>query len=470
MIAFALSGILLAAVAPEPTASPGDLAARITAAAGKAIAAHRAPGGAVAVVRDGTVVYVRGFGTRNLATQAPVDADTRFEIGSVTKQFTAAAILQLKEAGKLSLDDRLSIYVPSFPHAGEITLRQLLHQTSGLPDYTDANGFIRIASKAGNLAKIEALIAKLPLHFKPGTRWEYSNTNYIALGRVVEVASGMPYATYVRTHVFAPAGMTQTTMIAAEPQLVDFATPYWRGEKGKGALAPAPPLMDVWAGAAGAIVSTVGDLAKWDLALQAGKIVTAPDLRLMTSSGALDNGKPTGYGFGWMIDTFDGHERVWHNGGTFGSSSSNVTFPTDGVDVIVLENLADAPTSGVADTIFETIFPEVAAAANQAAPGEDPAVTLRAQRLIDEAIHGSVPSSELAPAVAKILTPALQQQVSEQLTSLGPVKAVIFKQKIAHGDDLTYVYRVQFPSMVLNFIMSVNTKTNLLDGILFQPG
>ena len=226
----------------------------------------------------------------------------------------------------------------------------------------------------------------------------------------------------------------------------------------------------VWAGSAGAIVSTVGDLAKWDLALAAGKIVTPADLALMQTPGMLANGRPTNYGFGWIIDKVDGHERIWHNGGTFGSSSSNLTFPSDRLDVIVLENLADAPTSGVGDAVFETIFPEVAAAARTSAAGEDPAVTARAKHVITEAIAGTIPASELSPIVAKKLTPDLQNSVATQLESLGAVKDVIFKKKLAQGDDTTYVYRVDFAAASLNFVMTVNQKTNLLDGIFFQPG
>lgn len=466
---FALALLLAAASSsPSPAASVA-LDDRLSAVASDAIQSQHAPGGVVAVVRDGAIVYVKGFGLRNIAGNEPVDADTQFEIGSVTKQFTAAAILQLKEQGKLSLDDRLVKYVPSFPHAREITLRQLLNQVSGLPNYTDVNHFISIAKQPGSFSKIEALIAGQPLHFKPGTKWEYSNTNYVALGRVIEVVSHESYVNYLRTHLFAPAGMTRSTTIADEHSLTDFATPYWRGTKNSASLSPAQPLYDAWAGAAGAIVSTAGDLARWDLALQSGKIVTPDDFALMTTAGKLANGASTGYGFGWQIDSVDGAKRVWHNGGTFGSSSSNVTFPGQNVDIIVLENEDGAATSALATRVYEQLFPDVAVAAMKPGVDEDPVVTARARMLIESAVKGALPVDQLSPLVRSKISPAQQQQIGAQLQTLGTIKDVIFKKKNESGEDTTYIYRIDFANAVVNFTFSINKKTNLVDGIWFGP-
>ncbi len=463
--------LLLATVNPQPSPqSSVALDDRLSALASDAIQSQHAPGGAVAVVRDGTILYAKGFGLRNIAANEPVDADTQFEVGSVTKQFTAAAILQLKEQRKLRLDDPLSKYVPLFPHAHEITLRQLLNQVSGLPNYTDVNHFISIAKQPGSFEKIEGLIAGQPLHFKPGTKWEYSNTNYVALGRVIEVVSHQSYASYIRTQIFQPAGMTRSGMIADEPTLTDFATPYWQGMKNSETLSPAQPLYDAWAGAAGAIVSTVGDLARWDLALQSGKIVSPADFTLMTTPGKLANGTPTDYGFGWQIDSVDGQTRIWHNGGTFGSSSSNVTFPAQNLDIIVLENEDGAATSALATKLYEAMFPAFAVVAVTPGEGEDPAVTVRAKSLIDAAVKGAFPDEQLSPLVRQKIPPAKQQEIGQQLATLGAVKDVIFKKKAELGEDTTYLYRVDFANATVNFSLSINKKTNLLDGIWFAPG
>ncbi len=249
--------VLLVAASPNSSSSLGD---RITAAVLKQTKALPA-GAAVGVVRNGQLTYVKGFGMRDIAARKPVGAQTQFEIGSVTKQFTAAAILQLKERQKLALDDVLAKYMASFPHAREVTLRQLLNQVSGLPDYFGIKGSETLFSTTpGSLEKVAAY-AKRPLHFKPGTQWQYSNTNYYVMGRVIEIVSRQSYDAYVREHLFAPAGMSHSDFVSNESKLRDFATPYWRGPDAKGPERPAPPILESWAGGAGAIVSTIGDLA-----------------------------------------------------------------------------------------------------------------------------------------------------------------------------------------------------------------
>lgn len=306
-----------------------------------AITAQLAPlhttGAAVAVLEHGHIVYEHAFGERRLSGP-PADVHTRFEIGSDTKQFTAAAILQLKERRRLSLDDRLAAYVPGFPHANELTIRQLLYQTSGLPDYLMTNHFIHIMQTTpGGLANIERFAAG-PLHFKPGTKWEYSNSNYAALTAVIEAVSGEPYEQYVREHLFLRAGMRESTFVTHEREIADLATGYWRGLHRNGRLAPAPQPRPGWLTGDGNIVSTVGDLAKWDIALSSGKIVTREDYALMTAPATLANGKRDDYGFGFWIDPLDGHTDVHHEGDTYGMSSSNNIFPDDDMDVIVLAN------------------------------------------------------------------------------------------------------------------------------------
>jgi len=320
------------------------------------MASTGAPGVSVAIVRAGRIVYAQGFGVGRLGGRT-VDPDTRFEIGSLTKQFTAAAILQLKERRKLSLDDRLAKFVPQFPHAREITLRQLLNQTSGLPDFMTVNHFLHIShSTPGGFSKIERM-ASGPLHFMPGSHWEYSNTNYIVLGRVVEIASAQPYDTYVRDHVFTPAAMRQSSTIAGERALKR-ATGYWRGLQMKGALRPAPSTLESWTWSAGDIVSTAGDIARWDIALESGKIISKADFQLMTTPARLSSGKIDDYGFHWWTDPQQGHRLFSGLGDTYGFSSANDIFPDDDIAIIVLENMAVNPdgSSDAAEGIAEAIF------------------------------------------------------------------------------------------------------------------
>lgn len=414
-----------------------------------------APGISLAVQDRSRVLFEQGFGVKNIDSQAPVDAHTRFEIGSITKQFTAAAILQLQERGKLSLSDTLGKYVPRYKPGNKITIRQLLNQVSGIPDYTDAPQFMKIATfKRGTLDAVIALIAGKPLEFAPGTRWQYSNTNYYLLGHVVEIASGMPWQTYIRTHIFAPAGMTESSFMEDERALPDMATGYMPGKKQK--FVPSPPFGG-WAYAAGAIVSTTGDLLKWDRALLGGKIISRRDLDEMIRSGHLNSGRLTGYGFGWMITRRDGTPEIWHNGGTFGFSAENEVFPKLGQSIVVLENVSDGLNLAVAQSIFAAVNPGLAKLETQSAAGEDPAVTARAKSIWQMLVSGNVDRSQFSAAASKALTPQVVAAASQQLKMLGTGRTWAYSGLTQASGHNTYSYRVTFSTgLKLTVYMTVD--------------
>ena len=447
-------------------ASPPPFNAPVAAAVDKILAAQKPVGAAVGIVKDGRLVYVKTYGLRNVAKNEPVDENTRFEIGSVTKQFTAAAILQLQEAGKLSIDDKLAQYLPAFPHANEITLRQMLNQVSGLEDYLHQVPPDKLAS-GGGLSAIAALV-NVPLHFTPGTKWEYSNTNYYVLGKVVEKVSGQSWEAYVREHIFAPAGMTRSAFVDDEATLDDFAVGYWNGFHAQLPMQPAPLIHNAWAGGAGAIVSTVADMAAWDTALASGKIVNAADYALMSTPPVLPDGHHDTYGMGLGADPLDGHKRIWHNGGSLGSFTMNATYPDDHLDIIVFENSNTGDPNTVETAVLESMFPDAAIAAHAAAPGEDLAMRPRILHFLEEAMNGSLQSGELTPDFAKVATPATQQQIAKLFAPLGKPTAVIFKGTSKVPDATIYHYRVEFPTTTVNFDIGFDTKTHLVAGLGLQ--
>ena len=322
-----------------------------------------APGATIAIVEDGAVVYARGFGDRDVTGSLPADVATHYEIGSITKQFTAAAILQLKEAGKIDLDAPLARYLPNAPHARSITIRELLTHTSGLPDYIDGPDVEALASSPATYDQLIARVSDKPLQFKPGTGWAYSSTNYLLLGRVVEVVSAESWESYVRAHLFAAAGLTETATIAQEPQLPDMARGY-AGDNGKPVASA--PLAESWAGPAGGIVSTVGDLAKWGSALASGRIISAADYQLMITPAQLPGGTNTEYGFGMDVDTFAGQPRIWHNGNTFGFDASDQLFPDRHVRIVVLTNSEHGNSDLIAASIYDDLFPTYSASGTTA--------------------------------------------------------------------------------------------------------
>lgn len=467
-----LVGARGAVPAPTPTAAaiPGELSAvhasRVDAALQRAMATYHVPGAQIEIVSGGNVVYRKAYGTAKLSTRTPVTPTTRFEIGSITKQFTAAAIVQLVEAGKLSLDDPLDKYIRLYPPARNVTVRQLLWQISGIPNYTVVKKFVVIAAHSRpSFAAMIKLIERKPLRFAPGSRWEYSNTNYILLGRIVELVSGQSYSDYLFSHVIKPAGMNSTVAIANETQLPDFATGYWR--RGSG-IERAPRFGSGWAWSAGYLVSDVDDLAAWDNAFFGGRIIALKDVALATSPGTLSNGKTTTYGFGWVIDTQYGHRRVWHNGGTFGFSASNMTYPDDRLAIIGLFNNAAAPAESITAKIFDALHPELVPAHPTPAPNEDPRITARAKEWVHRVQTGKIARSQLSAAMSRALTPELVTGAKAQIAALGAPRAFTFLGKTLQDGSTVYVYRVDFAGDSLNLIMSINAAGKI-DGLLFRP-
>lgn len=410
----------------------------------------RAPGAQV-LIEDHGKTYEEDYGVRNLLSRLPVDSHTRFEIGSITKQFTAAAILQLREQGKLSLSDPLGKYIPQYGPGRDVTIEQLLRQVSGIPDYVGTKGFnALVVQRSGETVmsqpitfeRVLAFIAGKPLDFKPGTRWEYSSTNYFFLGKIVEQVSGMPYESYIRTHIFAPDHMTDSTFMDDERNLSDLATGYAISETTRRKV-PAGPILG--AGGDGAIVSTARDVERWDDALFDGKIITKADLALMTEPGPLPAGPDAHYAFGWMIDRFDGIERMDHNGGTLGFTSSNQIYPTMGVRVIVLTNASYVKTSSLGALALTERYPQVEAAYNRPVPGESPAVASTVRDLWSQLISGSLERSMYELRLYKFLT-AHRGDPKKWFGSLGPPTAYIYKGTIRlHTKGVIgYKYRLLF--------------------------
>ena len=351
--------------APSQQASPLNPAvqAKIDTDVQALLSAAHVPGATIAIVRGGAVVYARGYGLRDVAKSLPADAHTRYEIGSITKQFTAAAILQLKEAGKIDLDATVATYLPSISHAREITIRQLLTHTSGLEDYVNIPNFETLAATPATFDQLMSRISRKPLGFTPGSGFGYSSTNFLILGRIIEVVSGQSWEVYVQQHLFAPAGMMDSATIAQEGELADMARGYVYAQ---GRTAESKPIAESWASSAGGIVSTADDLQKWGEALSSGRIISKSDYQLLISPARLADDSTSEYGFGMKIDRFEGQPRIWHDGNTNGFDGSDQFFPSQGVRIIVLTNTLDGGSDKIVEHIYNDLFPAIASAALRA--------------------------------------------------------------------------------------------------------
>ncbi|MES2692135.1 MAG: serine hydrolase domain-containing protein [Verrucomicrobiota bacterium] len=299
-----------------------------------------APGAAVIVVHRGEVVFRKGYGLANAELGVAMKPEHIFRIGSITKQFTAIAILQLVEAGKVALDDDITKYVPEVQTGGQrITIAQLLTHTSGIPSFTDQAAWRAQPRKDMTLADELEFIKDKPLHFSPGTDWRYSNTGYRLLGAVVEKASGQTYADYVSDQLFKPAGMTSSSYDDTSRIIPHRIPGYSFARTG---FSHSPFVSMTQPHGAGALLSSVDDLWKWDQALSAGKILNAKRVDEAFTSGRLVDGRAAGYGYGWTLGSIGGHPSAEHGGGIQGFATYALRVPAAGLFVAVLCN-ADNP-------------------------------------------------------------------------------------------------------------------------------
>jgi D-alanyl-D-alanine carboxypeptidase len=335
LCAFALAAALSGSPAPPPPLDDAALAAEIDRML-EAAYPKGEPGAAAIVVRDGRTVLRKGYGLANVELGVPIAPEMVFRIGSVTKQFTAAAVMQLVEAGKVALDDPLTKFLPDYPVRGHlVTVEHLLTHTSGIHSYTSMPEFWQTQALDSSLDELITVFKNEPFDFDPGEKWLYNNSGYVLLGAIVEKASGMKYADYMAQHVFEPLGLKHTTYGSVEPILPGRVEGYEKeGETLKNAryLGMSKPF------SAGALVSNVDDLAAWNTALEAGRVVSRASLDRMQTPYRLKDGSDTGYGYGLSLYDEQGSHVVTHGGGINGFLCSALRLPADRVFVAVLTN------------------------------------------------------------------------------------------------------------------------------------
>lgn len=287
-------------------------------------------GGVVLVARNGKVLYKKAFGLADLELNVPVNDSMIFQIGSNTKQFTAVAILQLVEKNKLQLEDSLGKFIAGAPYpVGSITIRQLLSHTSGLTEQNEGIVEDLMKGKHIEMSKASSII--------PGSKWEYVNTNFAALGFIIEKVSGKSYGDYIKENIFKPAGMTHSYV--DEPALVIKNRAHGYGRESNVNIRVADLLNGK---AAGGIQSTAEDMLKWTEALQANRLLKPETLQLAYTPQKLNNGKLTDYGLGWYIQELHGSLTHRHGGRTFNQTSETLYLPQEAVYVIILTNTSDA--------------------------------------------------------------------------------------------------------------------------------
>ena len=422
-------------VAPVDTV----LAQKVDAIANQVLQSTGVPSASVAVVKNGRLAYANAYGAAKLDPRVAATPDLRYAIGSISKQFTAVAILLLQQDGKLRIDDPVSRFIPGLTRGNEATVRQLLSHTSGYQDFWPQDYVMPGMLQATTPQAIADAWAKKPLDFAPGSRWQYSNTNYTLAGMVVEKASGMPFFQFVRSRILVPAGLTSAADFDASPRAAN-TTGYLR--YGLGPLRPAPDAASGWMWAAGELAMTAKDLATWDINLIRHGLLTPASYRELEREVVLNNGAGTGYALGLDVGMQGDHFMLEHSGEVSGFTAENMVFPDDSAAIVVLTNQDAAPASGaISNQIATALF----ATDDKLAASR----TAQARAIFDGLQRGTVDRSLFTSNANAYFSDQALKDFQSSLAPLGTPTGFVQTRQSLRGGMTGRSYRVTFPNRVL---------------------
>ena len=424
--------------------------------------AKKIPGMVVAIIKDGKVDRVVTSGVANLDLDVPVKRETVFEIGSMTKAFTAELIMMLEEAGKLSVDDKISKHIDSTPETWkDITIRHLLTHTSGLPNYTSIRPEMILSGKRMTYEEMFELVKDRPLDFPLGEKYQYSNTGYYLLGKIIEKAAEKSFADYLKEKILLPLDMKQTRQQTARGIIKNRATGYM-------IFGTSPMLMPFidpeGSFSAGNMVSTVDDMAKWDKALLEGRLLKPETREKMYQITRIKDGIST-YAFGWDISEVAGHKARQHGGGTGGFSTYILRLPDDKLSVVVLSNLAMADVASTARGAARIALPSL-----EEMPVRDPdtALTKKHREIIEKITDGTIQRTPFEEATANELFPTLIAQARQQLLSFGKLETFELLEHKHEPKMLTRRYRMVFEQARLQLVIREDGDNKIV-AIFLRP-
>ena len=341
------SGIVTPAAAQQVTTGvdslPAALSAKVRAAVLDVMKRTHVPSAQVGIVRNGRTAYTAAFGEARLSPPMAATPDMHYAVGSISKQFTAAAVLLLQQEGKLSIDDPVSRWYPELTRAKEVTVRNLLSHTSGYRDYAPQDYTIPEWTRPASAERLVHVWATKPLDFDPGTQYQYSNTNFVLLGLIVQKASGQPFWTFLESRVLDPVGLAHVIDLDTQRNQLE-PVGYFRNALGP--LRPAIPEAPGWYFADGELAMPVGDLLRWDISMMNESLLSHASYAAMESPTRLRNGLYSNYGLGLSAGAVNGHRMIAHNGEVGGFVAWNAFMPDDHVAIAVLTNQEASPAAG----------------------------------------------------------------------------------------------------------------------------
>ena len=427
-------------VAQESGSLPSALQQKIDAVCDQTLSASGVPSASIAIVKDGRIAYLHAYGQARLSPPMEAQPRMQYSIGSISKQFTAAAILLLAEEGKLSLDDSVAKYLPGLTRANEVTLRMLLSHTSGYQDFWPEDYVMTSMMVPTTAQHILDVWGRKPLDFDPGTQWQYSNTNYAIAGRIVEQVSGMPLLTFLEKRIFTPLAMENVFNTDASRLPATGPTGYYRHALGP--LRPAPQEGAGWMFAAGELAMPAHDLALWDISLIDRSLLKQASYAQMVTPVLLKNGTNTGYGLGVFLGIREGHPMIEHDGEVSGFVSENLVFPGDRAAIVVLTNEDASPA---AITIGRRLTPLVL---GTALPAPSPAER-QALAIFTGLQNGRLDRNLFTSLCNAYFTPQAIQDFAGSLGPLGPPLSFEQQKQESRGGMIFRSFTVEFPDRKL---------------------
>jgi D-alanyl-D-alanine carboxypeptidase len=435
-VVLVLAGSVSVAQGKSDSSLAGDVRAKVDQIVQHSLADTGVPSTSVAVVKDGRVAYVHAYGDAHVDPRLPAQTAMRYSIGSISKQFTSTAILMLAEQGKLSLDDPVSKFLPTLTRANEVTIRELLSHTSGYQDYWPQDYVMPSMLQPVTAEHILDIWARKPLDFDPGTKWQYSNTNYVIAGVIIEKVSGEPLLQFLQERVFAPLGMTRIANVDQKALGDTDATGYTRFALGPPRVAPKEG--PGWLFAAGELAMPVEELAKWDIAMMDQRLLKPASYKEMQTEMKLKNGDGTGYALGLQTGQTAGHRNFSHGGEVSGFTSQNIVFPDDRVAVTVLTN-QDA--AGAAGAIARQISALILGGANAAATEKQSFY----RKIFEDLQRGKIDRSLFTSNANYYFSDQALQDFASSLGPLGTSQQFNPTAEEGRGGMIFRAYRVVFP-------------------------
>lgn len=391
---------------------------------------QKIPGLSLAIVRNGRVAILKSYGLANVEHRVPIKPETVFQSGSIGKQFTAAAVMILVQDGKISLDDKITKFLPDAPAMwSNITVRHLLNHTSGMDDYPPEIDLRRDYTEGEYLESFK----RAPLSFEPGAKWDYSNVGYVTLGIMIRKVTGKFYGDFLRERIFEPLGMT-TARVISEADIVPNRAAGYRLVAGtlKNQEWVSPSTNTT---ADGSLYFSILDLAKWDAALYTDKPLKQSSLAQIWTPATLEDGKRKAYGFGWHTDSIHNRRVVFHGGAWQGFKSSIVRFPDDRLTIIFLANSWETNDIKLTRGLAAIFYPEFALPAIQRIEDREPKVTSLVRRVFLQLAKGSANPELFTAELRAEIFPHRAKQLGETLNSLSLPVAVIHLGELVERRD-----------------------------------